>query len=920
MINWNEAITIFPVLYLDRAGNIVKANDLAKRVFFSDVEEKRYDKLLKNKELIEFIKKHRQGEKVHSKDLLHGEKAKSSYEWYYAEMMPETEDGREGDILFIKDVTESYHAQTFLESTMQVTKDIILFFNRHNYLTYCSALTAAYLGYESHEKAEGMPFMKLEEKGIRKEILLEIMNAVENNKEFSKQVKLEFYQGKPSLYQLEAYQILISDEKYGYLLYARDMAETESDVDHLKMSQHMVNEMMESISHELRTPLNAVLGSAEILSLDRNITKHGLMHLQNIKRSSAVITNIINGISCYQQLESGEVPVEYDFYEELDQLLLSVQNKMNHREIDFDMEVDPEIPKTIIGVKGYIQFILQQLFYYITENEEVHKVHFYIKRINLDIGAKIIYQMECDATEHGGLKSWYAYLLCKHLVDKMGARLRCWQNQSNNLCIQLSLDLKSSSNGQILEYAKLQEQKIQVLSQDNLFVKRIHRIAKRLGVKCVTSDDQDSESYTHVLIDEQEFQLREYKEHKILKGRKILFVKDLKLTNGYERYVDDILYAPVYEYKLANILLRERTVKQRQQIKSDLMFRTQNVRLLVVDDSEVNRMITTHMLSQFQIQCDEAESGYEAINLIRKNQYDMVLLDYLMPDFDGKQTLRYIRANITGGSELVVIMLSANMVSETKGMLLGIHANDVLSKPLELESLSDILIKWLPKDKIFFENQDEKQVVKQEDNILNLLKEIDELDVNQGVQNVLNHVEEYVIILKMSAKNIQEQLTKMQILYEQQQYEKMQLHYHSLKGIFINIGAKDLVRMSQEGETYAKEGETESILYSYESYVFRIKRFYSKLMMKLAMIKACNEDETENKKLIDQERMKELKTNLKDSLKRYEYKEILKNLNEMMPMVKKGEKDSWYKLKQFVYDFDYEEAARLLELIDRGEA
>jgi signal transduction histidine kinase/ActR/RegA family two-component response regulator len=125
-------------------------------------------------------------------------------------------------------------------------------------------------------------------------------------------------------------------------------------------------------------------------------------------------------------------------------------------------------------------------------------------------------------------------------------------------------------------------------------------------------------------------------------------------------------------------------------------FTAPEARVLLVDDIEINLEVAAFLLSVYDINPDQAKSGLEAINLAGKNDYDLVLMDHMMPEMDGIEATQRIRA--MGGSrmELPMIALTANAVSGAREMFLSKGFTDFLSKPMDAEALAACLLKWLP--------------------------------------------------------------------------------------------------------------------------------------------------------------------------------------------------------------------------------
>lgn len=129
-------------------------------------------------------------------------------------------------------------------------------------------------------------------------------------------------------------------------------------------------------------------------------------------------------------------------------------------------------------------------------------------------------------------------------------------------------------------------------------------------------------------------------------------------------------------------------------------------RILVVDDVEMNLKVVKGLLRETEIQIDTAMSGKECLEWIRKQSYDMIFLDHMMPEMDGIETLRQMRRT-EGYSDCAVpvIALTANAISGSKEVYLNAGFNDYLSKPVREEALLGMLRKYLRGELI--ENREE---------------------------------------------------------------------------------------------------------------------------------------------------------------------------------------------------------------------
>lgn len=121
-----------------------------------------------------------------------------------------------------------------------------------------------------------------------------------------------------------------------------------------------------------------------------------------------------------------------------------------------------------------------------------------------------------------------------------------------------------------------------------------------------------------------------------------------------------------------------------------------DAKVLIVDDTKLNLVVAKGVMKRYQMQIDTATSGMQSIEMVQQKDYDIVFMDHMMPEMDGVDAMKQIRALGGKYENLTIIALSANVISEAKVMFLEEGMQDFLAKPIEAKALDDILNKWLP--------------------------------------------------------------------------------------------------------------------------------------------------------------------------------------------------------------------------------
>ncbi|GHV18460.1 hypothetical protein AGMMS49959_00260 [Planctomycetales bacterium] len=152
-----------------------------------------------------------------------------------------------------------------------------------------------------------------------------------------------------------------------------------------------------------------------------------------------------------------------------------------------------------------------------------------------------------------------------------------------------------------------------------------------------------------------------------------------------------------YENKLPLGNLEAHAVKEEKSGSARFIMPT--ARVLIVDDIATNLKIVQGLLAPFAMQFDTANSGPQAIDLARRNAYDLILMDHMMPEMDGIEATRQIRKLGNGAQKVPIVALTANAVAGMREVFLNNGFNGYLSKPIELDKLNAVVEHWIPRAK-----------------------------------------------------------------------------------------------------------------------------------------------------------------------------------------------------------------------------
>lgn len=115
-----------------------------------------------------------------------------------------------------------------------------------------------------------------------------------------------------------------------------------------------------------------------------------------------------------------------------------------------------------------------------------------------------------------------------------------------------------------------------------------------------------------------------------------------------------------------------------------------DIKVLVVDDTAINLMLMKKIISTYGCEVDTAGSGEEALKLLTENKYDIVFMDYLMPQMDGVETTQNIRKN----SDVPVVAITGDTSDEVQELFKNAGINDFVEKPVPPDVVKEMLVKW----------------------------------------------------------------------------------------------------------------------------------------------------------------------------------------------------------------------------------
>lgn len=227
---------------------------------------------------------------------------------------------------------------------------------------------------------------------------------------------------------------------------------------------------------------------------------------------------------------------------------------------------------------------------------------------------------------------------------------------------------------------------------------------------------------------------------------------------------------------------------------------------------------------------DEAKSGEDCLAKMEKHSYDLVFLDYRMPKMDGIETLERIRKQYPDAAPSTpIIALTACAVAGERERLLEVGFTDYASKPINVPELNDILLRYLPFEKVLSKSNAVKSAESSDDFVLpQAIYNISWLNPDEGIEYCGNG-RLYLAALDKYADDIEEKAKRIKEYADKENWELFTITVHSLKSVSKAIGAERFSDRARELEIAAKEGEYQWVRDNVISFLEQYRSFFRDL-------------------------------------------------------------------------------------------
>lgn len=235
------------------------------------------------------------------------------------------------------------------------------------------------------------------------------------------------------------------------------------------------------------------------------------------------------------------------------------------------------------------------------------------------------------------------------------------------------------------------------------------------------------------------------------------------------------------------------------------------LRILVAEDHPLSQEIILEMLEDLGCHADIAADGLEAVDCVRNQTYDLILMDMQMPKMDGLAAARAIRA-LPGQGDIPIIALTANVFVEDRQRCQDAGMNAHLSKPVTSAKLVALLSQWLP-DRVF--RNRENQPCESELSIA--LANIPGLDVAQSWRRSMERLNDYFTLLDKFVKLHGRDMVQLRAYLAAGDHSAARSLAHNLKGISGLIGAKQVELLATELLNALRSGSSQASIAEIEN-------------------------------------------------------------------------------------------------------
>ncbi|MDR1108042.1 MAG: response regulator [Spirochaetaceae bacterium] len=749
--------------------------------------------------------------------------------------------------------SRSERAQHTFGTMMATTPNLLVMVDEMNRVTYISQALAELGHIEEPEMARGRPIIDLFHDIHMKLAIGEVvesegfydgtMEILHNGKKQYLKITSNTFSGEIPGRFIDMSDITLIRTA----LFEAEEAKARAEEANLAKSAFLAR-----MSHEIRTPMNAITGLSELI-LREKASPVVYEYATAVKQAGGNLVAIINDILDFSKIESGKmeiIPIEYDFSSLINDVITIICIRLREKPIYFVVNIDPVIPGKLYGdvvrVRQVLINILSNAVKYTNRGHIIftieaeswgeESINLKFEVVDTGIGIK--------QEDLGKIFGDFSRLDSRHNYEVEGTGLGLAITQS--LCHTMGGDVSVESvyeEGSAFTayipqefrdktpFAKVidpETKKVLIYETREVYGNSLVCSLDNLGVSCklVTGIDElrralKTASFGFIMA--ASFLFDKAREEIQKQGIDTILV----LLAEYGAVVADrqtrFIAMPAHSLSIAHILNGEEELRYYTETHAGVPFTAPDAHILIVDDIKTNLTVAEGLLIPYALQVDSCLTGKEAIGLIQKNNYDLVLMDHMMPGMNGIETTARIREweaserknNRPGAAQgIPIIALTANAISGMKELFLQSGFNDYLSKPIEIIKLNEIMERWIPAEK----QKKNTAKIRLDSSCDNGGLVIEGVEVNRGISLTGGTGEGYRKVLVQFALDAAERLDWLEDFFtkyregdnrrnSEPDLAGFTTRVHALKGAAATIGAAEAAKDAAALEAAGRAGD-----------------------------------------------------------------------------------------------------------------